>query len=212
MKDKKVVMDERIRTETAPFEGTSGAPFGGGELEELEWLMSLALDGRLDEVDSARLDVLLAAESGGLSVWQDWQAFDTALHRAPAYAPPVDFLAGVEQKVVQWERRRRLWAGVTIGAAALVLWGSALVGLATLGAFAFSNQAVWMSEMIHGIAFAWVRFTSLVHFVWIALMGLAATPQALALGVCYALAAAVMLGLWIGFLRKTTRTDEAVIA
>lgn len=212
MNDKEVGMNERIKTNAASFQGTSGAPFGGGDMEELEWLMSLALDGRLNEADAERLDVLLAAETDGLSVWQNWQTFDTALHSAPAYEPPMDFLAGVEQKVVQWERRRRLWAGMTIGAAALVLWGSALVGLVALGVFVFSNQAIWLSEMIHGITFAWVRFINLVHFVWTALIGFAASPQALALGVCYALVASVMLGLWIGLLRKTTRTDEAVIA
>lgn len=200
----------RVKWETPPMPETSGQTPDYDDADELEALMSLALDDRLEEDGAARMEWMLARDAGWSEKWQTWQAIDVALHSAPALDPPPDFLMGVEHKILQWERRRRLQSGLIIGLVALLLWGSALVGLVSLGAFVLANQAEWLNGLIRGIAFYWVRFVSMVQPVWSAIAGLAATPEALALGVCYALLAAVLLGLWIRLLRRTTQVNEQV--
>lgn len=194
-------MAKRIQWETTPLPVRDDA-------EELEALMSLALDGLLEEEEALRLDVLLAADAGVAAEWQSWQSLDAALRRAPVVEPSSAFLAGVEHKIAQWERRRRLRTGIMVGVAAVLLWGSALVALFSLGAFFLANQAVWLNELIHGIAIGWVWVSGMARMVWSAATHFAATPEALALGVCYGMLAAVMLGFWIRLLRKTTRTSE----
>ncbi len=203
-------MMNRVKWETPPMPETSGQTPDFDDADELEALMSLALDDRLEAVDAARMEWMLASDADWSERWQTWQAMDSALRCAPALDPPVDFLAGVEQKILQMERRRRLQSGVIIGLIAILLWGSALVGLFSLGAFVLANQATWLNGLIRGIAFYWVRFVSMVQPVWSAVAGLASTPEALALGVCYALLAAVLLGLWIRLLSRTTQANEQV--
>jgi hypothetical protein len=170
--------------------------------------MSLALDGLLEEEDERRMETLLAADGGWSAEWQAWQSIDAALRRAPAVEPSTAFLAGVEHKIALMERRRRLWTGFMVGMAAVLLWGSALVALFSLSAVVWANQAVWLNELIHGIAVGWVWVSGMARMVWSGVTLLAATPQAMALGICYAMLAAFLLGGWIRLLRKTTRTSE----
>lgn len=203
-------MMNRVKWETPPMPETSGQTPDFDDADELEALMSLALDNRLEAGGAAHMERMLARDAKWLERWQTWQAMDAALRSAPALDPPADFLAGVEQRVLQMERRRRLQSGMLIGLVALLMWGSALVGLFSLGAFVLANQATWLNGLIRGIAFYWVRFVSMVQPVWSAAAGLASTPEALAVGVCYALLAAVLLGLWIQLLRRTTQADEQV--
>jgi anti-sigma factor RsiW len=212
MIEEEVCMTNRVKWETPPVPESSGLAPIHEDADELEALMSLALDGMLNEADSDQLERLLMADAGWSAEWQNWQAMDAALRSAPAFDPPADFLADVDRKIVQWERRRRFRSGVIIGLAAMLLWGSALVGLFSLGAFVLANQATWLSELIQGIAYGWVRVVSTAQLVWSTVVGLATTPQAAALGICYGLAAAVLLALWIGFLRKTTRVGEQLSA
>ncbi len=214
MNEGDVGMTDRLKWETPSMPDTLGTtPVQEDEdAETLEVLMSLALDELLDEDGTARLELMLASDAAWSAEWEKWLAVDASLRSAPQVEPPADFLAGVEQKIVQLERRRRLWSGAIIGLSALLLWGSALVGLVSLGAFVLANQATWLNELIHGIALSWVRFTGLMQFLWYGALNLASTPQALALGICYGVMTAALLGLWIGLLRRTTRAGETLNA
>lgn len=205
-------MTNRVKWATPPMPGTSDQAPVYTDADELAALMSLALDDLLDEADAARMDWLLAADADGEATWQTWQAMDATLRHAPMLEPSQDFVLGLERRVVEMERRRRLRSGVIVGLLALLLWGSALVGTVSLGAFVLANQATWLNGLIHSVTLGWVRFISLAQMAWSGLVGLASSPQALALGVCYALLAALLLGLWIGFLRRTTRAYEPVSA
>lgn len=196
-------MTKRIQWETPPLPVRDDA-------EDVGALMSLALDGLLDEADTDRLNALLAADAGWSTEWQNWQAMDVALRRTPAVEPPADLMAGVERKLVQLENRRRLQSGAVVGVVALLLWGSGLVGLLFLGALVLANQAVWLNQLIHSLALGWVWFSGMAQLVWSGVVNLVASPQALALGVCYGLMTAVLLGGWIRLLRKTTREREPV--
>jgi anti-sigma factor RsiW len=198
-------MTERMKWEMPPLPVRDDA-------EEWESLMSLALDDLLDDADAARLDALMASDAGWSAEWQHWQAMDAELRRAPFVEPPAGFLAGVETKLAQLENRRRLRSGIIVGLAAVLLWGSGLVGLLSLGAFVLANQAVWLNQLIHTLALGWVWLSGMAQLLWSGVINVAASPQAMALGVCYAMLAAVLLAGWIRLLRKTTRDSDALTA
>jgi anti-sigma factor RsiW len=180
--------------------------------EDLALLLSLALDDRLDEREAAQLAALLATEPAWEAEWQTWQALDATLRSVPAVAPPDDFWASVENRLVQVERRRQLWTGTVIGLVAVLLWGGALIGAVSLGALVVANQGIWLNEVLHNMALWWIRLTTMVEVMWTAAVALLATPQAWAIAICYALAAAVVLSTWFGFLRRSVRSSAVMAA
>jgi hypothetical protein len=180
--------------------------------EEAAFLFSLALDEQLDEAEAAKLEELLASEPFWGAEWQIWQAMDTTLRSAPVLAPPAGFLAGVEQRLVQTERRRRLWAGMTFAVIALLLWGSALIGVVSLGALVMARQGVWLNELIHNVTYWWVSTAARLNLLWTTTLALVATPQAQAVAVCYALMAIAILGGWLMFLRRSVRVSSTLAA
>jgi anti-sigma factor RsiW len=119
--------------------------------EELDWLMSLALDDALDEGEAARLDALLAEVPAHHERWAVWQSVDAEFHQAPFAVPSVDFAAKFEQRLAFAERQRRLRTGFIFGMAAVVLWISALGGTVTLGALMWSNQNLWVGGLVHNL-------------------------------------------------------------
>src|SRR5262245_8577745 len=76
--------------------------------EELDWLMSLALDDALDEGEAARLDALLAEVPAHQERWAVWQTVDAEFHQVPFAVPSIDFAAKFEQRLAFAERQRRL--------------------------------------------------------------------------------------------------------
>jgi anti-sigma factor RsiW len=180
--------------------------------EEAAFLFSLALDEQLDEAEAAKLEELLAGEPFWGAEWQTWQAMDATLRSAPILAPPAGFLAGVEQRLVQTERRRKLWAGATFAVIALLLWGSALTGVVSLGALVMARQDIWLNESIHNVTYWWVSTTARLNLLWTTALALVATPQAQAVVVCYAVMAVAILGGWIMFLRRSVRVSSTLAA
>lgn len=181
-------------------------------VEELEWLMSLALDDALDEGEAARLDLLLAQEPAHAERWVAWQAVDADFHQVPFVLPPVDFGAKFEQRLALVERQRRLRTGMIFGLAAVVLWVSALGGTLAIGALMWSNQNLWVGGLIHNFAYWWAALGQFVQVLVDTGVALWSAPQTRALLLCYLAGAAGILVGWVFFLRRSLRVIPLVEA
>jgi hypothetical protein len=179
--------------------------FGGplGAMDELDWLLSLALDDQLDEQESARLEFLLAQEPSHLERWNAWQAVDSHFHQVPSVLPPVDFAAKFDERLAIWERRRRLRTGILFGLVAVALWGSAIGGSVLLGAMIWTNQSVWLGGLIHNMAYWWSALVQFGRAFGNAGEALWAAPQMRAVVLCYFLVAMGILATWFTFLRHS---------
>lgn len=173
--------------------------------EELDWLMSLALDDALDDAEAERLEWLLSQEEGNQERWATWQVMNNNFRQMPHVLPPEDFYEKFTLRLELEERRRRLRTGIIFGIAAAALWGSALIGIGALGALIWSNQADWMASLIHNVAYWWVAVRQFGQVVWNTVTALGATPQARAAIVCYiGVSMAISVG-WFAWLRTSTR-------
>jgi anti-sigma factor RsiW len=171
--------------------------------EELDWLMSLALDEALDEGEAERLEMLLRQEPAHFERWAAWQALDSDFHQMPSVLPAADFGAKFELRLELMERRRRLRTGIIFGLAAIALWGSALTGTVMLGALVWSNQGAWFTGMIHNFAYWWAAlgqfgqvFVNTGESLW-------AAPQTRIVLLCYIAASVAILAGWTIFLRRS---------
>ena len=173
--------------------------------DELDWLMSLALDDALDADEAARLDVLLDQAAVNMDRWEQWQMVDSDFQNMPSVLPPIDFVDNFAARLQIQERQRRLRTGVIFGVAAVALWGSVLTGLVLLGAMLWSNQGTWLAEMIHNTAYWWTGLGQLGE-VWLRTVeALLAAPQARVMVACYVVAAVAILVGWFTFLQRSTR-------
>lgn len=171
--------------------------------DELDWLMSQALDGELDAEGEARLEELLAQEAAGSERWATWQVCDAAFAKVPATLPPVDFAAGVERRIAIYERQRRLRNGVLFGAAAVTLWTGALAAMFLLGAFLWTNQGVFLGGLVHDLAAWWTAVRQVVlAFVQAGESLLATQETQRAIGI-YLCTAALILAGWVMVLQRT---------
>lgn len=181
-------------------------------VEDFMLLMSLALDGLLDDAEDQRFQRHLAQYPEFAVQWQTWQALDGDLHAAPAALPPVDFVANVELRIQQAERRRRLWLGVGVGIGTVLLWGTVLITVASAGAFVVLNQSGWLGDLIRVLAYSSAAisswFASLLRSVDVVL----GAPQVRSFGLTYVLVAVSILAGWFHLLRRSTRVLEPVPA
>jgi anti-sigma factor RsiW len=180
------------------------------QADEQAWLMSLALDGQLDDADAARLEALIEADADLAADWQVWQRLDEEFHRAPSYAPPVDFAAKFETRLAQWERRRKLRVGVIFGLAALALWISAFAGVFALGAFFWANQVVWLGNAIHYLAFWWASVRQVMTSLFSGMDVLLDAPQTWVAFLCYLCLSVGILASWFVWLRRSLQPGSPV--
>jgi anti-sigma factor RsiW len=183
--------------------GTQGAPIN--DSEELDWLMSLALDDALEVGEADRLEVLLRQEPENLARWAAWQSVDAAFHEVPSVLPPVDFGEKFALRLEIHERQRRLRTGMIFGLAAVALWGSALVGFAILGALVWSNQGEWLGGLIHNWAYWWSVAQQFGRALVNTGEALWSAPQTRAVIACYVVVAVAILVGWLGLLRRSMR-------
>lgn len=186
--------------------------------DEFEMLMSLALDDRLTPAEAARFEALLAQGAADLpengrdidraAQWEIWQEMDTLFDSTPAAAPPGGFSAGVLQQIAWQERRKRLWLGAAIGVAAVLLWGTALLGVLGLVALVSANQALWLGEMTQLLAYWWTAAAGFFVSALRSAAAILATAQARAVIMVYCVVATGMLGLWWLWLQRTTQLDQ----
>jgi hypothetical protein len=188
--------------------------FGGplGTMDELDWLLSLALDDQLDEQEAARLETLLAQEPSAMERQSAWHAVDSYFQQVPAVLPPVDFAAKFDERLAIWERRRRLRTGIVFGLVAVALWGSALGGTVLLGALLWTNQSVWLGGLIHNVAYWWSALVQFGRAFGNAGEALWAAPQMRAVVLCYFLIAMGILATWFTFLRNSLQENPVTEA
>jgi len=104
--------------------------------QQVTRMMSLALDGLLDEAGRQRLQQHLDACPTCQSEWQAVQAVSTLFERSALVGPPLGFALRVERKLETRQKKRRQTfggvavvtsslslAGVTIGAICLIVLG-----------------------------------------------------------------------------------------
>ena len=176
--------------------------------EEFMLLMSLSLDNLLDEEEAVRFETYLMAYPTLASHWQSWQRLHQGFVAMPPVEPPVGFVDRFETRLLQQERRRRLWFGIVIGGVTLLLWTGVIVGLFSMGAYLFVNQGSWLGALIHNLTYAWVTLGQWLKTGWETVGIFAATPQAKAVGAGYLLMATALLGGWLTFLRRSLQQQE----
>ncbi len=180
--------------------------------EELDWLMSLALDEALDEREAERLEFLLRQTPEHQARWVAWQAVDSDFHQLPAVLPSPDFGAKFAQRLLIHERQQRLRTGFIFGLAAVALWGSALTGVVMLGALMWGNQGSWFSGLIHNMAYWWAAMSQFSQVLLDTGEALWAMPQTRVVLLCYVVTSLVILVGWFVFLRRSLREMPMVEA
>lgn len=189
-------------------------PIGGRHLptpeqeEEFMLLMSLSLDNLADGAEAAQFEHYLAHYPTLAAQWQSWQRLHRQFSALPHAEPPSDFVEQFELRLIQQERRQRLWLGIAIGSITLLLWVGIMVGLFSMGAYLFVNQGAWLNDLIQNLTYAWVSL-----FQWIKTGGetvatFAGTPQAKAIGAGYILMAGALLMGWLTLLRRSLALQE----
>lgn len=174
--------------------------------DEREWLMALALDGELSPEGEARLNELLAADAGADDLWQVWQAMDADLAQIAPMAPPAGFAERVSEQLVLQERRRHLRTGALFALAAFGLWGTLVAGLVAIGLFAWNNQVAWAGGLLGSLTYWVATLGHLTDTLLVSGRTLLTAPEAQVVLVCYVVGAVVVLGMWVGFLRRTLQS------
>ena len=115
--------------------------WNGEHDEGMTVLMSMALDGLLEEQDRRRLQQHLDVCPSCRGEWQAMREIATLFEGSPMVGPPLGFAIRVERRLAaQDKRRRRLFGGM-----AVVTSGLSLAGL-TVGALVLLVAAVaWLS-------------------------------------------------------------------
>jgi len=206
---KELVMNHKIETPMT-FDNSGSASSNDwataslDRSEELDWLMSMALDDALDGPDAERMELLLSQEPQYLERWAAWQAVDSVFHELPMAIPAPDFAQNFARKLEIRERQRRLRTGVIFGTAAVALWISALTGLAIMGALVWSNQNLLVGGLIQDMAYWWSAAGQLGRALLSTGAALWSAPQTRALFVCYVALVIAILSAWFMFLRHST--------
>jgi hypothetical protein len=180
--------------------------------DEFTLLMSLHLDGLLDEAEISQFEAYMQRYPRLARQWREWQHLHERLVAEPHVLPPVDFVSKVEQSLVQQGRRRQLWQGMALGILILVLWGGLFATVAGLGALMLVNDGGWLNDMIHQLAFLsstlgyWLRTGRTLISTLVDL------PQAFLICSLYITVAVILLSLWIRFLRRTTASESPLLS
>lgn len=179
--------------------------------EEFFLLMSLALDGLLDEAEEATFDDYRARFSTLAMQWHDWQLMHRQMSAMPHALPAPNFVGRFEMQLVQQERRRRLRQGMWIGLATLLLWIGASVGILTVGTYLFVNQSALLAGVSQNLIFLWAAIVAWFDGLATTVNTFAATPQAVGLGIGYLLLTIGLLAGWFNYLRRSTQFVEVPV-
>lgn len=178
--------------------------------EAFSLLMSMALDDLLDNDEQVEFDTYLSTYAIFAEEWQEWQMLDSQLKATPAVEPPAGFMLNFEMRLLQHERRRKLWWGMAFGGMAVVLWVAVMVGVASLGAFVLLGQPAWLTQAVHELAYLSANAGAWMTAGGSALTSILSTQQAMTLGLVYMLVSVAMVASWIYFLRHSTRPAHMV--
>lgn len=175
------------------------------EHEEFLLLMSLALDDLLDEAEQQQF-VRYQEQHPALAVeWQDWQGMHQRMNAMPHAMPSPNFVDRFELRLIQQERRRRLWQGMWIGIVTFCLWFTATAGLVSVGTYLFVNQSSFVSTIVQNVTLFFASIATWLESLALALNTFATTPQAMGLGAGYLVLTMSMLVGWFFYLRRSTQ-------
>ncbi len=114
--------------------------------QEITEMMSLALDGLLDEGGQGRLQQHLATCATCRTEWEAMQAVSTLFERSAMVGPPLGFAVRVERRLeARQKKRRRVFGGAAVLTSSLSLAGLtvAAICLVVLGIVAWQ----WLSAV-----------------------------------------------------------------
>lgn len=205
-----MMMQPNLHDQQQQAPGPQASSAQPGVPEEYIWMMSLALDGLLDEADRARFDAYQAQDPALAALWSEWQGLDRELGELPHAEPLRGFVNRFELRLAQQEaeqqRRVLAFSAVSLLLVALLAVAGGVWGFTWLT----SAQAPWLGEQIHNLvilsATAGAWFDALLD----TLGALANTPQAQALGMMYVAVAMIMIFGWVQLLRRSARLPGVV--
>lgn len=181
-------------------------------VDEFDWLMSLALDDMLDADERNRFEAYLLQYPALAAQWAAWQAVDLQLDQLPHVLAAPGFVARFETRLAQAEaqqqRRVLTFALVVVG---LALAGF-MAGALSTGALVVSTQGPWLGEQMRNLV-----YTANVIDTWFgalvdAVLAVAGSPQARALGFVYLAVVALMIGGWMQLLQRSAHlADHAIV-
>lgn len=176
---------------------------------EAHLLMSLALDGLLDADDQARLNLLLAGDESLQETWRQWQRTDALLQGGgkSCAVPQPGFVARFEATLQRHEQRQLARRRMLVGAAAVFAWLGVLAAAVAAGYVLLSSQTQWMNDFVRELVYYPSAASIWLRAVRSSLGATISEPQTVALVACYALASAVLLSIWLWFLRRTTHEE-----
>jgi anti-sigma factor RsiW len=178
-------------------------------LEEFYWMMSLALDGLLDEADRVQFEAHQAKYPALAALWREWQQVHSHLDELPHAEPAPGFVERFEARLAQQEalQQRRVLT-FSLVAAVLVAFG-AIAATAGTGVYILATHGSWLGEQLHNLVYTSVAAAAWLDAVVDSLAALAGTPQAQAVGMMYVVVAIIMIFGWVQLLRRSARMSSA---
>jgi predicted anti-sigma-YlaC factor YlaD len=164
-------------------------------------MMSVRLDGRLDDADSALLDEHMAGCEECQGEWERVQAIDRLLSAAPVVQAPVRVRVQVMTRLERRDKARRALVGgtaLTLGTVALAVLAVSplLLGLLNVTGIA--------PALIHGgpkTVSQLVGYGGTMGRTCIGMVDSLVIPL-VAIGLCGLVSALVLNGIWIGAMRR----------
>ena len=178
-------------------------------VEEFYWMMSLALDGLLDDADRGQFDGHLAQYPDLAALWAEWQNMHVRLDKLPHAEPAPGFVERFELRLAQQEalqQRRVLTLSLVV--AVLAACGAIAATVGT-GAYILAAHGSWLGDQLHNLVYASVALDAWADAVVDSLVALASTPQAQALGMMYVVVAIIMIFGWVQLLRRSAQMSSA---
>lgn len=167
-------------------------------------LMSMALDGMLDQQERQRLDALVAADPAVAEMWRQWQRVDAAFVETPRMLPVAGFANRFEARLETRLAKERTRQRVIMGIVATVVWMTVLAAAGVLLWFLLMNQGQLMGAFARETAYYGRAVAIGVGALQSTAAATFSAPQSVAIAVAYALATGALLYVWLRFLRRTT--------
>jgi anti-sigma factor RsiW len=180
--------------------------------EQFYWLMSLALDGMLDDEDRVTFDAYQAQYPALADMWQEWQVLDRQLDVLPHVEPAPGFVQRFEVRLAGYEAQQQQRVLALSFVSAVVAGVFALSAVIGAGAWLLSTQGPWLGGQIGNAVYLTIVIQNWVNAIVDTLIGLAATPQAQALGMVYVAVAVAMIAGWVRLLQRSARYAPALSA
>lgn len=172
---------------------------------DFEVMMSMALDGLLDEDEMTQFNADIQYYPLLAEKWATWQELDQLFVAEPSIMPPTNFVQNFEARLSKKQQRRKVWFGVGIASVTVLLWLSIIIGMLSAGAYIATNQGGWINDQAQSLVYlingfgAWVQTTA--NTVNIVLY----SPQMWGIALAYTALMGGILAYWTRLLRRSTQ-------